>query len=275
MSESAIFGASQTRDAGQGTKIAVDAIWAQVTALKQIRRRDGRIDDFDPHKLAHSIRAACEAAGVTQDALIRRITDNALSRLTRRYDGHTLASTEDLREIVGLTLIDHNLLHAAKRYLGYRLECRREDTEPVYGKGITLERFYTKPGVSPCDEIAWERRNATITNDKGTVVFEQKDVEIPKAYSQTATNIIVAQYFRGRLGTPGRETSVRQVVERVAKTIAGWGRNYGYFLTPADADAFEAELTSILVNQRAAFNSPVWYNVGVIPHPQCSACFIN
>ncbi|MBM3204890.1 vitamin B12-dependent ribonucleotide reductase, partial [Candidatus Uhrbacteria bacterium] len=109
----------------------------------------------------------------------------------------------------------------------------------------------------------------------GKVVFEQREVEVPSFYSQTATNIIVSKYFRGRIGTPQRETSVRQLVDRVAKTISNWGRRGGYFLNEQEALVFEHELTSILVNQRAAFNSPVWFNVGVTDHPQCSACFIN
>ncbi|MFA6446913.1 MAG: vitamin B12-dependent ribonucleotide reductase [Patescibacteria group bacterium] len=148
-------------------------------------------------------------------------------------------------------------------------------SEPVYGRGLNIKRFYTTEGVSPYDELEWEHRDAVITNEKGKVVFEQKGVEVPKTYSQTATNIIVSKYFRGRLGTPERETSMRQLVDRVAKTIAQWGRLGGYFKTAKDSDIFESELTSILVNQRAAFNSPVWFNVGVNPDPQCSACFIN
>ena len=142
-------------------------------------------------------------------------------------------------------------------------------------KGLTFKRFYTKEGVHPYDEIIWERRDAAITSDKGEVVFSQKDVEIPKKWSQTATNIAVAHYFRGRIGTTGRETSAKQMIDRVAKTITGWGREQGYFRTELDADIYQDELTYILVNQHAAFNSPVWYNVGVEERPQCSACFIN
>lgn len=142
-------------------------------------------------------------------------------------------------------------------------------------KGLAFKRFYTKEGVHPYDEIIWERRDATITSDKGEVVFSQKDVEIPKKWSQTATNIAVAHYFRGRIGTTGRETSARQMVDRVVKTITGWGRQQGYFRTEEDADIYQDELTYILINQNAAFNSPVWYNVGAEERPQCSACFIN
>ncbi|MBI5654627.1 vitamin B12-dependent ribonucleotide reductase [Candidatus Uhrbacteria bacterium] len=273
--ESAVLGASQEKDAEGLAQAAVDAVWAHVTTVKKIRRRDGRVDDFNPDKLARSVKAACKAAGVEQEQTVKRLIDSILSRLKRQFDGHTIPSTDNLREIAGLAFIDHNLLHAAKRYLGYRSEAKTAEGEPKYGNGLTVDRFYTKAGVHPYDEIEWEVRDASITNEKGKVIFEQKKVEMPKSYSQTATNIIVSKYFRGRLGTPEREVSMRQVVDRLAKTMAQWGRLGGYFKTAADADTFEAELTSILINQRAAFNSPVWFNVGVNPHPQCSACFIN
>ena len=142
-------------------------------------------------------------------------------------------------------------------------------------KGLEFKRVYTKEGVHPFDEITWETRDATITSDKGKVVFSQKDVEIPSKWSQTATNIAVSHYFRGRIGTSQRETSAKQMVGRVAKTIADWGRAQAYFKDEQSADIFETELIYILVNQHAAFNSPVWYNVGVEERPQCSACFIN
>ncbi|MDP2586146.1 MAG: vitamin B12-dependent ribonucleotide reductase [Candidatus Komeilibacteria bacterium] len=141
--------------------------------------------------------------------------------------------------------------------------------------GLEFRRRYTKEGVHPYEEISWQSRDAVITSDKGEVVFAQKGVEIPKGWSQTATNIAVSHYFRGRIGTAGREVSAKQMIDRVAKTISNWGREQGYFKTAADADIFENELTYILINQHAAFNSPVWYNVGVEARPQCSACFIN
>ncbi len=141
--------------------------------------------------------------------------------------------------------------------------------------GLEFNRRYTKEGIHPYEEISWQQRDAVITSDKGEVVFSQKEVEIPKGWSQTATNIAVSHYFRGRIGTSGREVSAKQMIDRVAKTITKWGREQGYFKTAADADVFENELTYILINQHAAFNSPVWYNVGVEARPQCSACFIN
>lgn len=126
----------------------------------------------------------------------------------------------------------------------------------------------------PYDEIAWEKRTAKITKGGGEVVFEQKDVEVPSFWTQTATDIVASKYFRGKLGTPERERSVKQMIDRVAKTIGEWGMKDGYFATVGDADNFVKDLTWLLVNQYGAFNSPVWFNVGVYERPQCSACFI-
>ncbi|MCA1833747.1 MAG: vitamin B12-dependent ribonucleotide reductase [Actinomycetota bacterium] len=141
--------------------------------------------------------------------------------------------------------------------------------------GLPLRRYFTKPDVHPYDEIEWDTRDAIIPNFKeGGNAFEQRDVEFPKTWSQNATNIVAQKYFRGPLGTPQRERSVRQLVDRVADTISGWGWKDGYFASEADRDTFNAELKHILVNQKASFNSPVWFNVGVEPEPQCSACFI-
>jgi ribonucleoside-diphosphate reductase alpha chain len=139
--------------------------------------------------------------------------------------------------------------------------------------GLVVERHFTTPGVHPFDEIEWELRDALI-GDPENPAFEQSGVEFPKSWSQNATNIVAQKYFRGRLGTPERESSVKQMIDRVAGTIAGWGRDGGYFASAEDADTFEAELTHILLHQKAAFNSPVWFNVGFEEHPQCSACFI-
>jgi ribonucleoside-diphosphate reductase alpha chain len=140
-------------------------------------------------------------------------------------------------------------------------------------RGLAVERRFTKPGTHPFDEIEWELRDARI-GDPGNPAFEQRDVEFPKSWSQNATNIVAQKYFRGQLDSPEREHSVKQIVGRVAGTIAGWGREGHYFASPEAAEAFEAELTHILVNQLAAFNSPVWFNVGFEESPQASACFI-
>src|SRR5258707_1163370 len=168
--------------------------------------------------------------------------------------------------------------------------------------GLSFRRLFTKPGVSPYDELDWEFRLAQITDAQGNVIFEQKAVEIPKVWSMTATNIVASKYLHGKVGTPDRETGVRQLVTRVAETIRDWGLSQGYFKTPEDGATFHDELVHILVRQYAAFNSPVWFNVGcdrIEPNsdarnwhwnpqtqqvefgvtgyktPQCSACFIN
>jgi ribonucleoside-diphosphate reductase alpha chain len=168
--------------------------------------------------------------------------------------------------------------------------------------GLAFRRLFTKPGVSPYDELEWDLRLAQITDAKGNVIFEQKDVEVPKDWSMTATNIVASKYLHGKVGTADRETGVRQLVTRVAETIRNWGLDQGYFKTPEDGATFHDELVHILVRQYAAFNSPVWFNVGcdrIEPNsdarnwhwnpqtqqvefgvtgyktPQCSACFIN
>ncbi len=167
--------------------------------------------------------------------------------------------------------------------------------------GVSFPRFFTaklEAGATPYDEITWELRTATIGNDKGSVIFEQRDVEVPADWSQTATNIVVSKYFHGRMGSPERETSVGQLVHRVVDTIADWGQSGNYFKTREDSENFRNELAHLMLTQKACFNSPVWFNVGVreargygfyfdettqttkklMPgenHPQCSACFIN
>ena len=140
-------------------------------------------------------------------------------------------------------------------------------------QGLSIERRFSTAGTHPFDEIEWETRDAVIGNPESPA-FEQRGVEFPVSWSQNATNIVAQKYFRGQLGSETRESSVKQMIGRVAGTISEWGREGGYFASAEDADAFEAELTSILLNQKAAFNSPVWFNVGFEERPQCSACFI-
>ncbi|MEX1219190.1 MAG: vitamin B12-dependent ribonucleotide reductase [Solirubrobacterales bacterium] len=147
------------------------------------------------------------------------------------------------------------------------------DSPRINLDGVTVERRLTREGVHPFDEVEWELRDAII-GDPAKPAFEQRDVEFPLSWSQNATNIVAQKYFRGQVGSDERENSVKQMIGRVAGTIAGWGRKGNYFASDADAEAFEAELTAILLHQQAAFNSPVWFNVGFEETPQCSACFI-
>jgi ribonucleoside-diphosphate reductase alpha chain len=146
-------------------------------------------------------------------------------------------------------------------------------TEGTADQALSVRRLFTQPGVDPFETVEWELRDARIGHGN-RVAFEQGDVEFPKTWSQNATNIVAQKYFRGQLGSPARERSVKQMIGRVAGTIADWGRQRGYFATVEDGDAFEAELTYVLLHQMAAFNSPVWFNVGFEEQPQCSACFI-
>src|SRR5574341_1143656 len=168
--------------------------------------------------------------------------------------------------------------------------------------GLTFKRYFTKADVSPYSEVEWERRTASISDVQGNIIFEQQDVEVPKDWSMTATNIVASKYLHGKIGTPERETGVRALVTRVAETIRDWGQAQGYFRSADDAQVFHDELVHILIQQKAAFNSPVWFNVGcdrIEPdsdaqnwhwnpqlakvefgrtgyrNPQCSACFIN
>ena len=168
--------------------------------------------------------------------------------------------------------------------------------------GLTFSRWFSWEGISPYDQVQWERRTASITDAKGNTIFEQKDVEVPVDWSMTATNIVASKYLHGQLGTPERETGVRQLVSRVAETIRDWGLAGGYFASAADAGVFHDELVQMLLTQKVAFNSPVWFNVGCdrlepdakgqnwhwdpatggvtysatgYKNPQCSACFIN
>ncbi|GAB4338623.1 MAG: vitamin B12-dependent ribonucleotide reductase [Calditrichia bacterium] len=140
---------------------------------------------------------------------------------------------------------------------------------------MTFEHYFSKPNKHPFDEIDWELREASITNEKGEVFFKQSDVEVPSFWSQLATNVVVSKYFHGAVGTEERETSIKQLIHRVSRTITDWGKKDGYFASDQDGEVFYNELTYLLVNQYASFNSPVWFNVGIEEKPQCSACFIN
>ncbi len=159
-----------------------------------------------------------------------------------------------------------------------RTKTRRRTTTSAKSapRGVSIPAHFSKADVHPFDEIEWELRSATIANERGEVIFEQNDCEIPVAWSQLATNVVVSKYFRGHLGTPSRERSVKQLIGRVVDRIHEWGSEGGYFATPADGERFKSELSHLLVSQKMAFNSPVWFNLGVPDTTQqASACFIN
>src|ERR1700733_8828681 len=188
--------------------------------------------------------------------------------------------------------------------LSAKMELLKTKEQRASLAGVAFPRYFTarlEPGKTPYDEVQWETRTASIGNDKGAVIFEQRDIEVPVDWSQTATNIVASKYFHGKLGSPERETSVAQLVQRVVDTIAGWGQKDGYFASEVDAENFRLELAHLMLTQKACFNSPVWFNVGVKEargygwiydkqanaitklesgggtlgvRPQCSACFI-
>ncbi len=154
------------------------------------------------------------------------------------------------------------------------LQADRDVRKSLASATFIVERFFTRGDEDPYAGIEWEYRTAVIADESGNAFFEQKEVEIPSTWSQTATNVVVSKYFRGKINTDRRERSVRQMIDRVANTITGWGLKDRYFESDAEAQIFHDELTHLLVRQKMAFNSPVWFNVGVEDKPQCSACFI-
>ena len=259
------------------TKAVVNAILEQIPDLAKVthvRRRDGEIVPFDAKRVGLAFTTAFREVGINDEQLLARCTHQALMRLDREFDGHAVPTTDDVDRIVTVTLIDNNLPFAAKKYLQATAQTPPKPAQRP-GPGLRVSRRFTRRGVHPFDTIVWEVRDAVIADSKGKPVFEQRGIEVPTGWSQQATNIVASKYFRGQLGQPDRETSVRQMISRVVQTISDWGRQDGYFASEDDVTTFGDELTHILVNQQAAFNSPVWFNVGVNPHPQCSACFIN
>jgi len=154
-------------------------------------------------------------------------------------------------------------------------EAARQPGRSTPAPGLEFPRFFTVAGTDPFDQVEWELRDAVIGSEKGSIVFEQRGVEIPRAWSQQATNIVVSKYFRGHIGSPDRERSVKQLIGRVVDTITGWARKQKYFASDDALQAFSDDLKHLLVEQKAAFNSPVWFNCGFEKAPQCSACFIN
>lgn len=215
----------------------------------------------------------------TKDQLTGEFTEKDLTDETIRYlednyiDGATI-SESDINECIQLVLFDHNLPWVVRSMLE---EGKQRIIDQIASKdGVELERYFSEEGVHPYEKITWAKQDATIKDIDGSIVFEQTGIEVPEDWSQTAINIVAQKYFAGKVGTPQRESSIKQIVDRVAKTYAKWGKQGRYFATEKQATIFEEELTHLLVNQYAAFNSPVWFNVGVPDRkPQCSACFIN
>ncbi len=186
--------------------------------------------------------------------------EGAAPKMAAAAAGHTAASGQTAQ-------IDH----AA----GLSTEVPVHEAAESAGLGLEFPRFFSTAGIDPFDQLEWELRDAVIGSEQGQIVFEQRQVEMPKTWSQQATNIVVSKYFRGHIGSPDRERSVKQLIGRVVDTIAGWARKQSYFASEEALAAFSGDLKHLLVEQKAAFNSPVWFNCGFERAPQCSACFIN
>src|SRR5579859_5748410 len=187
---------------GQGAEIVQSMLGEipELTKLKQVKTRDGRIVPFDAARLRQTIAGALKACSINDTAVLDRMLEQALGRLEREYDGHTVPTTDEVSEMVALVAIDNNLPFVAKRYLQKRVSSGKPKQPHKKGPGLRFERYFTTAGVHPFDEIEWELRDAVITNEKGKTVFEQRGVEVPKSWSETATNIVVSKYFRGKIG---------------------------------------------------------------------------
>ena len=239
-----------------------------------VQKRNGDVVPFLYEKIEHAIAKAAQAVAKPLDPspLVDAVTD-----AIRRYT--VPVSVETIQDAVERALLTQGHRDVARAFMAFRDEKaamrRRRPGKDSPRKGLAIQRVFTTPDNHPYDLLTWESRTAAITGEDGKVVFEQKGVEFPSTWSQLATNVVVQKYFRGAVGSPTREHSLRQLVDRVANTIAEWGIKDGYFRSQDDAVTFRDELVHLLVNQKMAFNSPVWFNVGVEPVPQCSACFIN
>lgn len=195
----------------------------------------------------------------------------SLDQLSHPTEEHSVTSLDEAKTP------PTNVTTAAVRRKTTESAVSGDRARPNAARGLEIARRFTRPDQDVYATVEWELRDAVIANERGEKVFEQQNVELPRTWTQLATNVTVSKYFRGHIGTPDRERSVRQLIGRVANTIARWGRKGGYFASEADAQTFRDELTHLLLHQKGAFNSPVWFNVGLPdqPRPQCSACFIN
>lgn len=243
-----------------------------------VQKRNGDVVPFLYEKIEQAVVKAAQAVANTTaaqldvSAIVDAVTD-AIRNLTFPV------SVETIQDAVERALLAQGHRDVARAYMAYRDEKaamrRRRPGKDSARKGLMIRRVFTTPDNHPYDLLTWELRTAAITGEDGKVVFEQKGVEFPSTWSQLATNVVVQKYFRGAIGSPTRERSLRQLVDRVANTITQWGIKDCYFRSQDDAMTFRDELAHLLVNQKMAFNSPVWFNVGVELKPQCSACFIN
>lgn len=270
----------------------------------QIMKSDNEVTFFDEQKLKRSIARALQSAGIKDNPISGNLVDEVIKKLSEELSVKEYIKTADIREAVEITFLERGLTEAAHKYHDFIIEKDKRmkgKSRARTKQGLQIPLYFSKEGRHPFDQIEWEKRKALIINAKGETVYEQDDVEVPKAWSQSATNIVASKYFYGDIEKGTREQSVKQLIDRVTRTITEWGIGDGYFATPQDAENFYHELTFLIVNQYGTFNSPVWFNCGVhrydtgsgvgryywdkktgavkladddYIHPQCSACFI-
>lgn len=284
--------------------------------LIYILKRDGSSELFSLEKLKRSISQALTVVGIKDNPISNKVAEEVIKKIRSDMVNGTLPSTLAIREAVEISLRERGLGPAADAYQDYFLAKRqtsKQNTSSVLNKpldknksvlgkkGLQFNYVFSTAASHPFDQVEWEKRNAKIANIKGEVIFEQNNIEVPKFWSQNATNIVASKYFYGDQNKGERENSVKQLIDRVTRTITGWGKEDKYFSSEKSAEIFYSELTWLILNQYGTFNSPVWFNCGVhrydrgsgvcryywnkqeqqvkiavddYSHPQCSACFI-
>ncbi len=285
--------------------------------LTYILKKDGSSELFSLDKLKRSISLALQAVGISDNPISSKVAEEVIKKLQEEIKKGALPSTLGIREIVEVALRERGLAPAAEAYRNYYAEQKAKQTQSSaraditarpakqssskQKQGLMFEYFFSSPDKHPFDEVKWDKRSASITNVNGETIFHQDNIEVPDFWSQNATNIVASKYFYGDLEKGTRESSVKQLIDRVTRTITDWGKMDGYFKSDEAAETFYNELTWLILNQYGTFNSPVWFNCGVhrydkgsganryywdkqekkvkvadddYTHPQCSACFI-
>ncbi len=279
--------------------------------LTYILKRDGSSELFNLEKLKKSVSQALTAVGIKDNPISSKVAEEVIQKIRNDMATGGLPSTLAIREAVEVSLRERGLGPAADAYQDYFVAKRQnvkqnnsvgiKKSPLAKAKGLQFDYFFSEANIHPFDQVEWEYRNAKIASIKGEVIFEQNNIEVPKFWSQNATNIVASKYFYGDQNKGERESSVKQLIDRVTRTITDWGKEDKYFANDEAAETFYSELTWLILNQYGTFNSPVWFNCGVhrydkgsgvgrhywdkkeqtvkiaaddYTHPQCSACFI-
>jgi len=277
--------------------------------LTYILKRDGSSELFNLEKLKKSVSQALTAVGVKDNPISSKVAEEVIQKIRNDISQGGLPSTLAIREAVEISLRERGLGPAADAYQDYFMAKKQAGKENVSvvspksipTKGLQFDYIFSTATTHPFDQVTWEQRSAKIASIKGEIIFEQNDIEVPKFWSQNATNIVASKYFYGDQNKGERENSVKQLIDRVSRTITDWGKEDKYFSSDEAAETFYSELTWLILNQYGTFNSPVWFNCGVhrydrgsgvgrhywdkkeqavkiaaddYTHPQCSACFI-